>query len=136
MEWTPDLSVGVEEIDEQHRELFSRINSLVAAIKSADCKNKIDGVISFLEEYAATHFALEEGIMVRHGYDEYDRHRQQHAIFLRALADLKLQAAAPRVQGASYDLSVTTNQVVVDWIRLHIMSVDKRLGAFLGKMPG
>lgn len=131
MQWTADLSVGIEEIDEQHKELFSRINSLVAAIKGADCKSKIDGVISFLEEYAQTHFSLEEGFMMRAGYDEYEQHKRQHGIFLKALSDIKVQAATPRVQGASYDLSVTTNQVVVDWIRSHIMTVDKRLGAFL-----
>lgn len=131
MEWTDDLSVGIEEIDEQHRELFGRINSLVAAIRGADCKSKIDGVISFLEEYAQTHFSLEEGYMLRNDYAEYGQHKRQHGIFLKALSDLKAQAAAPRVQGASYDLSVTTNQVVVDWIRSHIMTVDKRLGSFL-----
>jgi hemerythrin len=32
MQWTEDLSVGVEAIDNQRRELFIRINSLADAI--------------------------------------------------------------------------------------------------------
>ncbi len=131
MEWTRDLSVGVNEIDEQHKELFRRIGSLVDAIRKASCKDTIDEVISFLEEYSVTHFAHEEGYMALYGYPGYAAHKQQHAIFLTSLADLKALAAAPRVKGASYDLSVTTNQVVVDWIRSHIIVVDIKLGEFL-----
>lgn len=131
MQWTEDLSVGIEEIDNQHKELFRRINSLVDAIKKAECKLVIDGVIKFLEEYAIIHFTEEEGYMIRHGYPEYPQHKAQHAIYLKALADLKEQAARPRLQGGSYELSVTTNQVVVDWIIAHIAKVDKKLGEFL-----
>jgi hemerythrin len=131
MEWTEDLSVGVEEIDSQHKELFRRIHNLVEAIKKGECKFVIDGVIKFLEEYAAHHFSEEEGIMVRNGYPEYLRHKTQHSLYLKSLADLKEQAAQPRAQGSSYELSVTTNQVVVDWIVAHIARVDKKLGEFL-----
>jgi len=65
--------------------------------------------------------------MVLQGYPEYP----QHAIYLKALADLKEQVSQPRVQGSSYELSVTTNHVVVDWIIAHIAKVDKKLGEFL-----
>jgi hemerythrin len=37
MQWTEDLSVGVETIDNQHKELFSRINSLADAIRLGKC---------------------------------------------------------------------------------------------------
>ena len=131
MEWTEDLSVGVEEIDSQHKELFRRIHNLVEAIKKGECKFVIDGVIQFLEEYAAHHFSEEEGLMVRNGYPEYLGHKAQHALYLKSLADLKELAAQPRAQGSSYELSVTTSQVVVDWIVAHIARVDKKLGEFL-----
>jgi hypothetical protein len=55
----------------------------------------------------------------------------RHAIYLKALADLKEQASQPRVQGSSYELSVTTDQVVVDRIIARIAKVDKKLGGFL-----
>ena len=37
MQWTEDLTVGVEAIDNQHKELFSRINSLADAIRQGKC---------------------------------------------------------------------------------------------------
>jgi len=35
------------------------------------------------------------------------------------------------VPGSSYDLSATTNQVVVDWIVDHIMKVDMKFAEYL-----
>ncbi len=131
MQWTEDLSVGVARIDEQHRELFRRINVLVDAINNARCKYTIDSTIDFLAEYAATHFSQEEEVMEAAGYPEFAEHRAQHAIFMKALTDLGNQAAKPREKGSSYDLSVETNRVVVDWIIAHIMRVDKKLGAYI-----
>ncbi|MDA8433383.1 MAG: bacteriohemerythrin [Nitrospiraceae bacterium] len=131
MEWTEDLAVGVKRIDDQHKELFTRINGLVDAIRTGKCKETIDGTIQFLAEYALSHFREEEQCMADHRYPEFSRHKAQHAIFMRALDDLKKQAAEPRVKGMSYDLSVETNKVVVDWIITHIMRIDKKLGAFL-----
>jgi hemerythrin len=131
MEWTEDLSVGVKRIDDQHKELFRRISGLEDAIRKAECKYTIDGTIQFLAEYAVSHFGVEEQFMADHRYPEYEQHKTQHKIFLRALAELKKQAAERRIKGSSYDLSVETNRVVVDWIISHIMRVDKKLGAFM-----
>lgn len=131
MEWTEDLSVGIAAIDSQHKELFKRINSLVTAIKQHRCKDEIDGTINFLEDYANFHFSEEEKRMQQSSYEGYEEHRMHHKRYLSALAELKQQAALPRVQGVSYELSVTANQVVVDWIIDHIMKIDKKFGAFL-----
>lgn len=133
MQWSDKLAVGIETIDSQHRELFIRINKLVQAIKEHRCKDEIDGVIRFLEDYAKIHFAEEERHMRDTKYAGYDEQRQEHVRYLEALRELKEQAALPRVQGSSYDLSATTNQVVVDWIVDHILKVDMKFGEYLKK---
>ena len=60
MDWTDKLSVGIEIIDTQHKELFLRINDLVAAIKQSVCKYKIGDVVKFLGDYIIFHFGEEE----------------------------------------------------------------------------
>lgn len=133
MEWTEDLAVGIEIIDAQHRELIFRINGLVAAIKKQACKYTIKDTLGFLEDYAVTHFSEEERLMTEHAYPEYGAHVEQHEIFIRNLAGL--QRRLPELEGGSkpgsYDLSVETNHIVVDWIRSHILHVDRRLGEYL-----
>ncbi len=133
MEWTDDLSVGVELIDEQHKELFNRINDLVTAIKSATCTYKLPDVIQFLEDYIVKHFSEEERYMMRLDYPDCAHHRAQHGIFMRNFIDLKkeLEKLEGGKRRGSYELSVATNQVVVDWILDHIGTVDKKLGGFL-----
>jgi hemerythrin-like metal-binding protein len=133
LQWTEDLATGVEKIDEQHKELFEKINDLVAAVKQSACKYKIGDVIKFLEDYVAFHFGEEEAYMLRFDYPDYRGHKAQHEKFIANFNELKKEL--PKLEGGSkpgsYDLSVETNRVVVDWILDHIAKVDKRLGVFL-----
>ena len=131
MEWNEKLATGITTIDSQHKELFNRINNLVLAIKQQRCRSEIDGTLKFLDDYARVHFSEEEKHMRDTGYTGIDEQRESHKQYLAALAELKEQAALPRIQGGSYDLSATTNQVVVDWIVDHIMKLDMKFGEYL-----
>jgi hemerythrin len=137
MEWTDKLATGVATIDSQHKELFKRINSLVRAIKERRCKSEIDNTLKFLDDYARVHFSEEEKHMRETNYAGLEEQLAGHKEYLTALAELKEQASLPRIQGSTYDLSTTTNQVVVDWIVAHIMTLDMKFGEYLkskGKM--
>jgi hemerythrin len=133
MQWTQALSVGIDIIDEQHKELFEKINDLVEAIRSHTCKYKIGDVVKFLEDYVVFHFGEEEKFMLELGYPDYKHHKAQHEEFMRNIERIK--EILPTLEGGrkpgSYDLSVETNQLVVDWIIEHISQVDKSLGKFL-----
>ena len=84
MEWSEKLSIGVDLIDSQHKELFLKINGLVAAIKDHTCKYKISDVIKFLEDYIVFHFSEEEAYMRHNDYPEYLRHKAQHNYFMES----------------------------------------------------
>jgi hemerythrin len=131
MEWNEKLATGISSIDSQHKELFKRINNLVLAIKQQRCRSEIDGTLKFLDDYARVHFADEEKHMREAGYPGLADQIENHKQYLAALAELKEQASLPRVQGSSYDLSTTTNQVAVDWIVDHILKLDMKFGEFL-----
>jgi hemerythrin len=133
MEWTERLATGIATIDSQHKELFKRINNLVTAIKEQRCRPEIDGMIKFLDDYARVHFAEEEKHMREANYGGLAAQLAEHRKYLDALAGLKAQASLPRIQGSSYDLSATTNQVVVDWIVDHILKLDMAFGEYLRK---
>jgi hemerythrin len=64
-------------------------------------------------------------------YAGYEEQVEAHKKYLAALIELKAEAALPRVSGSSYDLSATTNQVVVDWIVDHILKLDMQFGNYL-----
>lgn len=128
IEWTPDLAVGLETIDDQHKELYRRINQLLEACGQGKGRQVVGETLTFLEDYIVTHFGNEESYMKQYAYPEYDHHKAQHTYYINSLAQLKDILAK---DGPGIHLIVKTNQVVVDWLNGHIRNIDTKLAAFL-----
>lgn len=128
IEWNDDLATGVDEIDNQHKELFKRINSLLDACTQGKGKGEVGKVLNFLEDYIVAHFNAEEAIQKKHSYPEYEPHKALHDEFRKNFAELKKQFEK---EGAGLPLVLRTNRTVVDWLINHIGRIDKALGAFL-----
>lgn len=126
--WTEDLAVGVKEIDIQHRVLFAKINDLVSAMDSEDSAPHIERFFVFLEEYAASHFSMEQKAMGVYKYPDRAAHFKEHEIFTRAIEELR---AAFNSNGASAALKAQLKKKLCDWLVEHVSVVDKLLGAFL-----
>jgi hemerythrin-like metal-binding protein len=127
IQWTPDLSVNVPEIDRQHQELFRRVDLLVEAMRMGRGRAEVGSLVSFLELYVAEHFALEEQYMETNGYPRLAAHRAEHRTFTREFQRLKDEHDAT---GATTALVLAVNQSVAGWLRSHISRNDRLLGAF------
>ncbi len=128
IEWTDDLSIGVDEIDNQHKELIRRIDHLLDACSKGKGREEVGEVINFLEEYIITHFNAEEGIQKKNSYPGYQAHKALHDAFKKSFAELKKRF---ETEGAGLSLVLLTNKTVVDWLINHIWKIDKALGDFL-----
>lgn len=126
--WTQDLAVGVKEIDIQHRVLFAKINDLISAMDSHDSAPHIERFFIFLEDYAASHFSMEQKAMVVYKYPDKAAHFKEHEIFTRAIEDLK---ATYDSNGASVQLRAELKVKLCDWLVKHVSVVDRSLGVFL-----
>jgi hemerythrin len=126
--WTRDLSVGVEEIDIQHKELFEMINALDAAMKKGKAKKEIMGLVGFLDDYIVNHFGTEEKYMIAHGYPDYPYHKKKHDWFREEFSGIKkrLDAGTPLVEVIGL-----SNNLLITWFSNHIRTIDKSLGGFL-----
>lgn len=89
IEWTQNLAVGVTEIDNQHKELFKRVNQYLEAMMERRGKEEIGKVIKFLENYVVTHFGTEERYMELHNYPDQRLHKEQHAAFIKTFNDIR-----------------------------------------------
>lgn len=128
VEWTPDLSVGIEVIDEQHKEIFARAATLIEATRRGSGREELVQLIRFLEQYVVEHFAMEEQYMLQYGYGAYSGHKAEHEGFKRDFADLKNRYD---VYGATSELVMLTERRTAFWLKNHIGRVDRALGAFL-----
>ena len=63
--WKEEYKVGIDKIDEQHRQLFDKIEQLLEIAKSGDKRSnqqKCMEIIDFLVDYTVFHFNTEEAL--------------------------------------------------------------------------
>ena len=63
IEWSDEFSVGIQEIDEQHKVLVGLLNQLHQAIREHHGRATSREILGRLAEYTRTHFLLEESLM-------------------------------------------------------------------------
>ncbi len=127
--WTPALSVGVEEIDGQHRELFGRAARLVEGIRSGE-PEELGGLIDFLYRYAVEHFGAEEEFMREHRFPGYLRHKAEHDRFA---SDLLALAREHERSGSGAFTALKVNHWLTQWLQAHVSGTDTELGTFLAR---
>ena len=76
MEWTPDLSVGVSAIDEQHKVWFKKANDLFEAGQKRQASDYIGKLLNFLDDYTKKHFHDEEQYMMKIHYPEFNAQKK------------------------------------------------------------
>lgn len=130
-EWSDAMSVGIPEIDAQHRELINLLNRLFISVVEHD-KDKITiEILDALIDYTKTHFALEEELMQRAGYDalEFAAHKGTHQCFVE-----KVGSAAQKNLLEGKSVSFELIHFLKNWLRHHIMDTDKRYSECLKKL--
>lgn len=126
--WDPTLATGIAEIDQQHQELFRRLDALVEAIRGGRSRDEVGHTLTFLEDYASHHFAAEEAQMELRGYGGLGDHRAEHEGFR---AELRALEAEYLRDGATASLIIRVNTHLTGWLRSHIHRTDRALAAFL-----
>lgn len=128
IKWTPDLSVGVDHIDEQHKIWFEKANGLFEAGKERRAQDYINTMIDFLDEYTKKHFKDEEIYMEEIGYPELEAQKRAHASFIQDLAKLKKDF---NESGGNITVIINANKMVLNWLTNHIKSMDKKIGEYV-----
>lgn len=82
--WKDEYKVGIDKIDEQHRQLFDKIEHLLEIAKSGDRKSNRQecmDTIDFLVDYTKFHFDSEQALQREKKYVSYDQHVKIHEDF-------------------------------------------------------
>jgi hemerythrin len=128
IQWRDSLSIGVEAIDSQHKELLLRFDKLLTACQAGQGIEELKKLQAFLDDYVHTHFNDEEALQRKHNYPDYEAHRAEHTFFIEQLNTLK---AETEKEGISTHHVVETNNMLLKWLLNHISKVDTKLGIFL-----
>jgi hemerythrin len=126
--WQDYLSVGVEEIDRQHKLLIDKYNAFFSAYTEGRADEEVIRLLGFLEEYVALHFADEEGLQQRIGFPDYGKHRQQHRELTRKVAELRERLEK---EGPDPNLISSAGLLLTGWLIEHISVMDRAIGRFM-----
>jgi hemerythrin-like metal-binding protein len=125
--WRPDLATGIAEIDRQHAELLANVAMLRSAARTGQ-PGVAEVVLTFLERYAAEHFAAEELAMWQAGYPDLDAHWSLHLAFATELARRK---AEYRASESPADVLGDMGLWLDRWLEDHLMGADAVMARFL-----
>lgn len=119
--WDDKYSVGVQIIDNQHKEMFKTINELIETLEGMPTKEQVDKIIESLIAYKKFHFATEEKYFQEFGYEGGADHIEKHKDF-----SLKLEKLMVESNGDSVDLAFKLVDFLEDWLIDHLMVTDQK----------
>ena len=124
--WKKEWELGNELVDTQHKKLISIIN------KASEKRVSIQDIVEELIEYAARHFADEEALMQKLGYEEgLEEHRREHNLFRESLLDMSFDLIK-----AKDILEINTKALLLEkfcflWFNNHFLETDKKFIDFI-----
>jgi hemerythrin len=122
LQWRDEFSVGIAEVDHEHRELIELINELQQDLQAGSDKRKIVRSLGEIYAQISAHFALEEKMMRTRRYPAYAEHKEDHETLLDDLRDI--------MDGVEDDGVFDEAQLNVDlnrWFSDHFRTHDAKL---------
>ncbi len=86
----------------------------------------LERVLSNVAAYTREHFATEEELMQRTGFQELAAHKAAHDAFVRRVQEFQRQHQAGEV-----GITVELVTALGDWVRHHVLGMDRAYGPHL-----
>ncbi|MCK4293951.1 MAG: hemerythrin family protein [Planctomycetes bacterium] len=131
VEWNESYSVGVEELDEQHKRWFGIINALFEASDTTGRSQAVADLLSDMKECAAAHFETEERYMSECGFPDLESHVRAHEQFRKKLDELFSEKMAGR-----QCVATDTLEFLYEWLVDHVLSCDKKYAPLVSAHKG
>lgn len=131
--WTEALSVGVDEIDAQHQELYRRVDAFLAALAERRAAPELEPLVRYLREYVREHFGEEQRLMEFCFYPGLGEHLAEHHRFE---AEYEALAGELARTGPTFGLARRLVALLTDWLDTHLATTDRAFGTFLARHLG
>ena len=133
MKWDHSLSIGIKEIDDQHKQLVELTDHVEILFKKAiegagDFKETCE-VVETLSNYAREHFMTEESLMEKIGYPGMDTHVEKHDAFVEFVSGMTYD----KIQGNEDTVLIQLFAFLSNWIVDHIKTEDFSYKEFINQ---
>ena len=123
--WRDEFSVGVEEMDRQHKKLLAMINRLIEEQHTLTDPKTIAELLDGMVDYAQEHFRAEEYLMAEYDYDRKTWQEMRHKEFLeKTMSFMTAADIGPNI------LSMALLDFLSSWLVNHILTEDMQYKEF------
>ncbi len=130
-QWTDEFSIGIDEMDEQHKELVDLLNQLHTAIREHHGSVTSRQILDKLADYTRTHFAVEESLMRVSKYPNLIAHKEMHADLIAQVRSLQ-----QKLDTGESAITFELLHFLKVWLMRHINETDKHFGAYFNAIGG
>lgn len=119
--WSPNLSVNVKIIDEQHKRFVKLLDDFYQAILDGRADKEISKTFEELGNYSKFHFATEEKYFDEFNFDGSDEHKAEHKNFIAKVAGME-----SKIKDGEEKMSTELIDFLEDWLVNHVNGLDKK----------
>ncbi len=120
------LTIGIDEIDDDHKKLVNLFNILNHSITEGAATDYVEAVLEELINCTVWHFSHEERLMLKYGYDRFEDHKAEHKDLIESARELQQKFIQTGKLDEREDL-----EFLERWLTEHILVADLRLGSYL-----
>lgn len=120
MKWSDDLLIHIDELDDQHRNLFLLINRLIVHKRTNGPREELLDLLHVLSAFAQTHFRSEDHHMADTRYPLASEHHKEHQTFTTSI-----QHFMRDYEKGDEDLSDNLLLFLRGWWTVHVSESDQ-----------
>lgn len=134
MLWKEKYEIGVPLIDEQHEELFKRVNNFIEIIRSGDSwASKVKSVnetLEFMKMYVVEHFHDEEEYQIKVAYPKHVEHKSVHKNMVNYVLEVSSE-----YEKSGYDEKLIKQFAgkLLSWLINHVVTEDQNIANYVLK---
>ena len=122
IKWSDKFATGIAAIDSEHEEMIASINSFYLKQNEDSNTDELVNILNNIYGAIHSHFMLEERLMKKHGYAEYEDHKNDHAKLLDDIRELTMELEHTSKLDEE-QLKIKLN----DWFMIHFKTFDSNL---------
>jgi hemerythrin len=121
--WSDSMSIGLPEVDDQHKKLVGIVNALHDAMLKGHARDVMGRLLDEVIDYTVYHFGTEERLFKEKSYPGAADHKAKHDELTSTAKKLRADVASGK--------TIISHQVMRflrDWLSEHILSDDMKFG--------
>lgn len=132
MMWKDKYAIGIEQIDDQHKELFKTLSDFIQIIQNENSwDDKIESVketLTFMKEYVVFHFNDEEKYQEEINYPDMIIHKEEHRKFKESV---NKYGEIFETEGYTEEKMQEFSAKLMTWLIMHVGKMDQKIADYV-----